>query len=67
VLLRQGLTGRAVIVADWSNLEAAEAALQDWIANAPCFAYAPDGEIQRRGLFRAAMLAAMRAAHGMSA
>ena len=63
----RGLMARAVFVADWSKLDAAEAALRDLGLSAPCFAYAPDGEIQRRGLFRAAMLKAMRAAHGMAA
>lgn len=58
---------RCVFVAAWAQLEAAEAALRAANVQAPCFAYAPDGEIQRRAQFRSALLAAMRAAHGMEA
>jgi hypothetical protein len=52
---------RCVFVSLWGRLEAAEALLQARGLSAPCFHYAPDGEMQRRAQFRAAMLTAMRA------
>jgi hypothetical protein len=66
-LQRLDVVGRSVFIADWSRLEEAEATLRALGVDAPCFAYAPDGEVQRRGAFRAAVLRAMRAAHGMAA
>ena len=55
---------RCVFVALWGRLEAAEAALAARGLEARVHHYAPDGEIQRRSAFRAAMLAAMAATHG---
>ena len=57
-------TPRCVFVALWGKLEAAEAELRARGIEAIVHHYAPDGEIQRRPAFRAAMLAAMRATHG---
>jgi len=58
---------RCVFVAIWGKLEEAQAALgQAGLANA-CFHYAPDGEMQHRTAFRAAMLDAMRATHNVGA
>jgi hypothetical protein len=54
---------RCVFVSAWGRHEQAEAAFAALGAAGQCFFYAPDGEIQRRSQFRAAMLAAMRAAH----
>ena len=58
---------RCVFVSIWGKLDEAEAALRAHGIDAPCFHYAPDGEMQRRAAFRAAILAAMRATHGVSA
>lgn len=58
---------RSAFVCIWGRLEQAEAALAARQIAAPCFYYAPDGEMQRRPLFRFAVLAAMRATHGVSA
>lgn len=55
---------RAVFVALWGRADDAQAALAAHGLAHACFYYAPDGEMQRRGSFRAAMLAAMRATHG---
>ncbi|MBC7769473.1 MAG: hypothetical protein H7124_11865 [Phycisphaerales bacterium] len=55
--------GRCVFVTLWGRIDAAEAALAAAGFDAPIFHYAPDGEIQRRRKFRAAMLTAMRATH----
>lgn len=63
----EGAGARCVFVALWGKLEEAEAALAARGIAAPCFHYAPDGEIQHRRRFRAAMLAAMRATHGVPA
>jgi hypothetical protein len=63
-IAREGVVGRCVFVASWSRLEEAEANLHE---GARCFAYAPDGEVQRRGAFRVAMAAAMRSAHELPA
>lgn len=57
---------RCVFVAIWGQAETAEAALRARGFDNPCFFYAPDGEMQRRGDFRAALLRAMRAAHGLA-
>jgi hypothetical protein len=54
---------RCVFVSAWGQQQQAEAALAALGVEGPCFFYAPDGEIQRRRQFRAAILAAMRAAH----
>jgi len=54
---------RCVFVCLWGRLEEAETALAAAGVEAPCFYYAPDGEMQRRGQFRAALLGAMRATH----
>lgn len=54
---------RCVFVSAWGQHERAEAAFAALGLPGQCFFYAPDGEIQRRSQFRAAMLAAMRAAH----
>ena len=54
---------RCVFVSAWGQHAQAEAAFASLDLPGQCFFYAPDGEIQRRGQFRAAMLAAMRAAH----
>lgn len=58
---------RCVFVALWGKAEEAQAVLARAGVDAPCFYYAPDGEMQRRAQFRAAMLAAMRATHRVSA
>jgi hypothetical protein len=60
---REGALARCVFVALWGKLEEADAALQAAGLSQRCFPYAPDGEMQRRPQFRAAMLAAMRATH----
>ncbi len=63
VIREENAAARCVFVSLWGKAEEAQAALTRLgFANA-CFAYAPDGEMQRRGEFRAAMLAAMRATH----
>ncbi|HVT55104.1 MAG TPA: hypothetical protein VHD34_03520, partial [Xanthobacteraceae bacterium] len=54
---------RCVFVAAWGVHEQAEATFAALGVPGQCFFYAPDGEIQRRSQFRAAVLAAMRAAH----
>jgi len=59
----QPLASRCVFVSAWGQQDQAEAAFASLGLPGQCFFYAPDGEIQRRGQFRAAMLAAMRAAH----
>jgi hypothetical protein len=62
----EGAASRCVFVSLWGKAEAARAELaRRGIANA-CFHYAPDGEMQNRAQFRAAMLAAMRATHGLA-
>ncbi|MBX3510829.1 MAG: hypothetical protein KF700_06475 [Hyphomonadaceae bacterium] len=60
----QAYAPRSVFVALWGRVEEAEAALRAAGLAQPCFYYAPDGEMQRRGAFRAAILDAMRATHG---
>ncbi|HRP11785.1 MAG TPA: hypothetical protein PLK37_12180, partial [Terricaulis sp.] len=64
VIQAQGLAPRCVFVALWGKLEAAQAHLDARGIGATVHHYAPDGEIQRRGEFRAAMLGAIRATHG---
>ncbi|MFT3729536.1 MAG: hypothetical protein QM759_17065 [Terricaulis sp.] len=61
--LIQPQAARCVFVSAWGQHEQAEAVFAGLNQPGQCFFYAPDGEIQRRGQFRAAMLAAMRAAH----
>lgn len=63
----EGAASRCVFVALWGRLEEAEAALRAAGLSQRVFPYAPDGEMQRRPLFRAAMLKAMRATHAASA
>lgn len=63
VIAAEGAERRCVFVALWGKLEEAEAALAARGIDAVVHHYAPDGEIQRRPAFRAAMLAAMRATH----
>jgi len=67
VIVEEGAASRCVFVALWGKLEEAEAALRERGISAVVHHYAPDGEIQRRGVFRAAMLAAMRATHHVPA
>lgn len=67
LILQEGALKRCVFVSLWGKLDEAEAALKARGVDAPVFHYAPDGEIQRRRLFRAAMLEAMRATHGAPA
>lgn len=64
MIQQQGLAACCVFVALWGRLEEAEAHLRARGIDAIVHHYAPDGEMQRRALFRAAMLAAMRAKHG---
>lgn len=59
--------GRCVFVTLWGRIDAAEATLAAAGLDAPCFFYAPDGEMQRRGQFHAALIAAMRATHRVRA
>lgn len=62
-LREEAQAGRCVFVTLWGRIEAAEASLAAAGIDAPCFFYAPDGEMQRRGRFRDAVIAAMRATH----
>jgi hypothetical protein len=66
VIQAANVVPRCVFVALWGKLEEAEAELRARGVTAPVHHYAPDGEIQRRPAFRSAMLAAMRAAHGVA-
>ena len=66
-LIRELNPARCVFVALWGRLEEAEAALRAAGIAQRVFPYAPDGEMQRRPQFRAAMLEAMRATHAASA
>ncbi len=61
-----GAERRCVFIALWGKLEEAEAALAARGIDAVVHHYAPDGEIQRRAPFRAAMLAAARVSHHVS-
>src|SRR5690606_10662702 len=63
VIVEEGAAGRCVFVALWGRLEDAEAALAARGIDAVVHHYAPDGELQRRRPFRAAMLQAMRITH----
>jgi hypothetical protein len=63
VIADESAAKRCVFVALWGKLEEAEAALAVRGIQATVHHYAPDGEIQRRRPFRAAMLDAMRATH----
>lgn len=65
-IIAEGAAPRCVFVALWGKLEEAQAALGAAGLPHRCFAYAPDGEMQQRPKFRAAMLAAMRATHGVA-
>lgn len=62
-----GAESRAVFVSIWGDAERAQASLRDAGLSNECFFYAPDGEMKRRSQFRAAMIGAMRAAHGADA
>ncbi len=66
VIAEEGAAARCVFVSLWGKLGDAEAALQERGIAAPVFYYAPDGEMQRRPRFRAAMLGAIRATHGVA-
>lgn len=66
VIQQENAISRCVFVALWGKLEEAEATLRARGIDAAVHHYAPDGEIQRRPAFRAAMLAAMRATHGVA-
>lgn len=66
-LSKHGALSRSTFVCIWGRLEQAEAALRARQLNVACFYYAPDGEMQRRQSFRAAVIAAMRATHGAPA
>ncbi len=61
-----GAEQRCVFIALWGKLEEAEATLAARGINAVVHHYAPDGEMQRRLQFRAAMLIAARATHQIS-
>lgn len=63
----EGVAQRCVFVALWGRLEEAETALRAAGLSQRVFPYAPDGEMQRRSQFRAAMLEAMRATHAAGA
>lgn len=63
----EAAAGRCVFVTLWGRIDAAEAALAAAGVTSPCFFYAPDGEMQRRTQFRAAVIAAMRATHRVPA
>ena len=64
-IAEEGIGARCVFVALWGKADAAEAAVRAAGFAHPCFYYAPDGEMQRRPRFRAALLDAMRATHGV--
>ena len=67
-LIRDEQAGaRCVFISLWGKAEEAQAALQRWGFANTCFYYAPDGEMQRRAQFRAALMEAMRATHGATA
>lgn len=62
----ENAAAHCVFVSLWGRAEEARAELaRRGIAN-PCFHYAPDGEMQHRAQFRAALLDAMRATHGLA-
>jgi nucleoside 2-deoxyribosyltransferase len=66
VIAAQNAAPRCVFVSVWGKADEARAELaRRGLAN-QCFHYAPDGEMQNRAVFRAAMLSAMRATHGLS-
>lgn len=67
LIREEGSEARCVFVSIWGKLDEAEAALAARGIASPVFHYAPDGEMQRRDQFRAAMLAAMRATHRVPA
>jgi hypothetical protein len=66
IVRQAGAEARTVFVCIWGGLERAEAALRAAGFAHVCYHYAPDGEMQRRPYFRAAMVNAMRAAHGLT-
>ena len=59
--------GPFVFVSLWGQGEGAQAALRQAGFDTDCHFYAPDGHMLQRAKFRAAMLAAMRAKHGVAA
>ncbi|HVZ98721.1 MAG TPA: hypothetical protein VG841_00235 [Caulobacterales bacterium] len=61
-LKADGADARCVFVSLWGKAETAEQALRARGFANRLFAYAPDGEMQQRAAFRAAMLEAMKAA-----
>ena len=63
VIREENAAARCVFVSLWGKAEEAQAALARLGFANTCFHYAPDGEIQRRAEFRAAMLGAMRTTH----
>jgi hypothetical protein len=67
VIRNENAAPRCVFIALWGKAEEAQDALQRWGFSNACFYYAPDGEMQQRNQFRAAMLEAMRATHGAGA
>jgi len=67
VIQAQKLEARCVFVALWGKADEAADHLRARGIAAPLFHYAPDGEIQSRAAFRAAMLGAVRATHGVAA
>jgi hypothetical protein len=66
LIQQEKAVSRCVFIGIWGKLEAAEALLRARGIDAPVHHYAPDGELQRRAPFRAAMLSAMRATHGVA-
>ena len=67
LLAKSEALSRCAFVCIWGRLDDAEAALRRHQIDATCFYYAPDGEMQRRASFRAAVLAALRVTHGVIA
>lgn len=66
-MAERGALARCVFVSIWGGLAAAETVLQTRGIAAPCFYYAPDGEMQRRDAFRAAILSAVRGSRELRA
>lgn len=67
IIQTQKLEARCVFVALWGKAQEASQHLRARAIDAPLFHYAPDGEIQDRAAFRAAMLGAVRATHAVAA
>lgn len=62
----EAMAPRCVFVSVWGQEAAARAALARFDIIAPLHLYAPDGAMLKRAAFRAAMLGAMRATHGLA-